>query len=193
VTSQEAQERLLEGNRRFREGKSKGYQSTPEKREDLLKGQDPFATIVCCSDSRVSPEIFFDQGLSDLFVISSAGGILDSSGIGSVEYAVKHLKTSLVVILGHESCGAVQAALQGADKEEGPLKNLLKQIEPIVIPAKNKKTKEAQTEEGVKLLCEKTYQDLLSQSPTVRQALLSKETDVKKAYFEIGSGEVFFL
>lgn len=120
-------ERLLEGNQRFVSGKAAHPNQSIDLREKLAKGQKPIAVVVTCSDSRVSPELVFDQGLGDLFVIRTAGNIVDSIGIGSIEYAVEHLGTSLVVVMGHESCGAVKAALHGG-KFDGGIQTIVDQI-----------------------------------------------------------------
>lgn len=110
-----AQKLLLDGNQRFLSDKYAMPQVGQDRRTELAKGQHPFAVIVSCSDSRVAPEILFNQGLGDLFVIRVAGNVLDSLELGSVEYAVEHLGTKLVVVLGHEKCGAVKATIDGGD------------------------------------------------------------------------------
>src|SRR5262249_41437132 len=100
---------------------------------DLLKEQEPFATIVGCSDSRVPPEIIFDQGLGDLFDVRVAGNVIDEGVLASVEYATLHLRTPLVLLVGHESCGAVTAALEAFDgraHEPPDIQKLLRMIEP---------------------------------------------------------------
>ncbi len=108
-------EALKEGNARFTSGKSMQKADYSADREQLAKGQRPFAVVLCCSDSRVAPEILFDQGLGDLFVIRNAGNVVDEDVLGSIEYAVEHLHSQLVVVLGHSSCGAVTATCQGGD------------------------------------------------------------------------------
>ena len=106
---------LKEGNARFVSGKSSRKENYSTDREQLADGQHPFAVVLCCSDSRVAPEILFDQGLGDLFVIRNAGNVVDEDVLGSIEYAVEHLHSKLVVVLGHSSCGAVTATCQGGD------------------------------------------------------------------------------
>jgi carbonic anhydrase len=113
VPALEALERLREGNRRFTSGvRSIDTLTTQTRLGDLVAGQEPFAVILGCSDSRVPVEIVFDQGLGDLFVIRVAGNIVAPSQIGSVEFAAQRFGTRLVVILGHTRCGAVQATLE---------------------------------------------------------------------------------
>lgn len=110
VTQQEALTRLRDGNYRF-VSKNQRLRSSADNRRlaELVDSQHPFAIILCCSDSRVPPEIIFDQGLGDLFVVRVAGNIADSTQIGSIEFAAERFGTSLIVVLGHSNCGAVQA------------------------------------------------------------------------------------
>ncbi|TWU45328.1 Carbonic anhydrase 2 [Novipirellula aureliae] len=112
VSAEVALAMLKEGNKRFLSGKSEHPHEDPDWRSKLKSGQKPFATILGCSDSRVTPELIFDEGLGDLFVIRVAGNIVDDDVLASIEYAVANLDTHLVVVLGHEKCGAVTAAMQ---------------------------------------------------------------------------------
>lgn len=133
LSAQQALERLLEGNARFAAGKSRHGHTNKSWRETVAKGQHPFATIIGCADSRVPPEILFDQGLGDLFVIRVAGQAVDQNLLGSFQYAGLHLHTPLCVVLGHERCGAVQAALaakMGLLDEPEQLEGLVKDIVP---------------------------------------------------------------
>jgi len=113
IDSQKALDLLKEGNARFVSGALTPKDDYAQLREQLSAGQQPFAVVLCCSDSRVAPEIIFDQKLGDLFVIRNAGNVVDKHVLGSVEYAVEHLETSLVVVMGHSSCGAVTATHKG--------------------------------------------------------------------------------
>jgi carbonic anhydrase len=113
ISAQDALERLREGNRRFVSGvRRSDMLASQARRSELAAGQEPFAVILGCSDSRVPAEIVFDQGLGDLFVIRVAGNIVASSQIGSVEFAVERFSTPLVVVLGHSRCGAVLATVE---------------------------------------------------------------------------------
>jgi carbonic anhydrase len=103
---------LLAGNQRYKEGHPVHPDETLDRLRELKKGQHPFAVIVSCSDSRVPPELIFDQGLGDLFVVRNAGNIIGDYELGSIEYAVEHLQTKLIVVLGHEECGAIKAYLE---------------------------------------------------------------------------------
>ncbi|NOZ95667.1 MAG: carbonic anhydrase [Acidobacteria bacterium] len=126
---------LTEGNERYCAGRATHPHQTLQRRESLAGGQSPFAVILTCSDSRVSPEILFDRGVGDLFVIRTAGNVVDDIGIGSIEYAVAHLGTSLVMVLGHTSCGAVTAAVQGGEAE-GHIGAIVEAIAPAVEAAR---------------------------------------------------------
>ena len=115
-TPEDALQLLIEGNKRFVANAVLNDDLSNAKRKLLKdKGQNPFAVIVTCSDSRVPPELLFDQGLGDLFVIRVAGNVIDSVGMGSIQYAAEHLETPLIVVLGHEKCGAVHATIAGGE------------------------------------------------------------------------------
>ena len=135
----DALQRLRDGNRRFVAGERGDANSISEaRRAELVGGQNPFAAIVACSDSRVPVELLFDQGLGDLFVIRVAGNIVAPSQIGSVEFAAAKLGTRLVVVLGHSNCGAIDAALQAitnADEAASPnLQSIVDSIRPALEP-----------------------------------------------------------
>ncbi len=129
--SQQALNHLKEGNARFVSGALTQKDDYATLREQLSAGQHPFAVVLCCSDSRVAPEIIFDQKLGDLFVIRNAGNIVDEEVLGSIEYAVEHLETPLVVVMGHAACGAVTATCQGGDLP-GHIHDLAKLIKPSI-------------------------------------------------------------
>ena len=131
VDSQQALDLLKAGNARFVSGTLTMKDDYAALREKLSTGQHPFAVVLCCSDSRVAPEIIFDQKLGDLFVIRNAGNIVDEEVLGSIEYAVEHLETPLVVVMGHASCGAVTATCQGDDLP-GHILDLVKRIRPSI-------------------------------------------------------------
>ena len=129
--SQQALEILKEGNARFVSGALTPKDDYAELREKLNAGQQPFAVVLCCSDSRIAPDIIFDQKLGDLFVIRNAGNVVDEDVLGSIEYAVEHLGTPLVVVLGHSSCGAVTATCQGGELP-GHIIDIAQRIRPSI-------------------------------------------------------------
>ena len=137
ISASEALERLREGNRRFvSDVRGSAALVTQTRRTELAEGQEPFAIILGCSDSRVPAEIVFDQGLGDLFVIRVAGNIVASSQIGSVEFAAERFGTPLVVVLGHSRCGAVLATLEELmrprEKQSRNLRSIVDRIRPSV-------------------------------------------------------------
>lgn len=138
LLAQDQLTKLMDGNKRFIEGKSLHQNQSVERRVEVAKGQNPFAVIVTCSDSRVPPEIIFDQGIGDLFVIRVAGNVVGDFEIASIDYAVEHLRCKLVVVMGHEYCGAVDAAAKGGE-HHGNIGKLISVIEPAVEEVKNEK------------------------------------------------------
>ena len=136
VPAGQALARLVEGNRRYAQHKEQHPDEAMARRKELETGQHPFAVILSCADSRVPPELIFDQGLGDLFVIRVAGNIVDDAVLGSIEYAIEHLNTKLVLVLGHEKCGAVSAAVDGTSAV-GHLNALLTAIQPSVDAIRN--------------------------------------------------------
>jgi carbonic anhydrase len=140
ISADDALARLKAGNERFRGEHLKHPDQGLVRVHELEAGQHPYAIIVSCSDSRVPPEIVFDEGLGDLFVVREAGHVADAATLGSVEYAVEHLHAHLVVVLGHEHCGAVAAASEVITKNakpEGHIVNLVDAIRPAVERAKS--------------------------------------------------------
>ena len=137
ISAREALERLREGNRRFVSGtRSSDRLTSQTRRSELAAGQEPFAIILGCSDSRVPAEIVFDQGLGDLFVIRVAGNIVAASQVGSVEFAAERFGTRLVVVLGHSQCGVVRATLeelqQPTDNQSRNLRSIVDRVRPSV-------------------------------------------------------------
>lgn len=140
VTPDEALARLLDGNKRFVAAKMFHPNESVEARNKLATGQAPFAAILGCADSRVPPEIVFDHGLGDLFVVRVAGNIVEDAGSGSFEYAVEHLGTPLIVVLAHERCGAVKATvetLEAGGEAPGHIAELVRKLKPAVDKSKD--------------------------------------------------------
>src|SRR6266704_902775 len=129
--------KLKEGNLRFATSEVSQSKPTAARRKETVQGQHPFAIIVGCADSRTPPELIFDQNLGDLFVIRTAGNLVDDHALGSIEYGVEHLGARLVVVLGHQRCGAVTAAL-ASDTAPGHIQSLVRDIQPAVKAAKGK-------------------------------------------------------
>ncbi len=131
---------LKDGNRAFVSGQQAHPAQDRTRRQEVARGQSPFAILVTCSDSRVSPELIFDRGLGDLFIIRNAGNTIDTVAMGSIEYAVEHLKAPLLVILGHERCGAVTAAIEVVKHNvdlPGSMGEMVEPILPAVLKVQN--------------------------------------------------------
>lgn len=138
LTPDEALERLMEGNARFRAGHTPPDAANPARRASLATGQAPFAAILGCADSRTPPELLFHAGLGELFVVRNAGQVADTAAIGSLEYAVAELGVPLVMVLGHESCGAAAAAVTVARSDPhlpGRIKEMVLPILPAAVSA----------------------------------------------------------
>jgi carbonic anhydrase len=129
--------KLKEGNTRFVANPLSKGKSNTAKREETAKAQHPFAIVVACADSRTAPEIVFDGDIGDLFVVRTAGNLVDDHALGSIEYAVAHLGARLIVVLGHQRCGAVVAAL-ASSTAPGHVGSLVRDIQPAVAAAKGK-------------------------------------------------------
>jgi len=194
--SMRALELLKEGNRRFVEGRTQGSMTNIAEVRRLLaqKGQVPFAVILGCSDSRVPPEVIFDVGAGQIFVVRTAGNVADATVIGSVEYAVEHLCTQLVVILGHNKCGAVAAAI--GDGDYGPnIGVIISEIKPAI---ENLRASDA-NEDSTAFLQEYEDKNILNTA-----AKLTKSTILQKhltdgtlkiicAKYDLETGEVYFF
>ncbi|MGA7933357.1 MAG: carbonic anhydrase [Kovacikia sp.] len=137
VSAEKALQLLMEGNQRYVSHKLAHPHGDQKRLLEVAKGQHPFAIILGCADSRVSPELLFDQGLGDLFVVRVAGNILNDAVLGSIEYAAEHLAVPLVMVLGHERCGAVSAAVDGG-KVPSHIDSLVNAIQPAVARVKGK-------------------------------------------------------
>ena len=137
VDADAALAKLKEGNARFSSSKVSQGKPTAAKRAETAQAQHPFAIVLGCADSRTAPEIVFDQNIGDLFVVRTAGNLVDEHALGSIEYAVDHLDARLIVVLGHTRCGAVTAAL-ASDTAPGHVQSLVRDIQPAVKAAKGK-------------------------------------------------------
>jgi carbonic anhydrase len=137
VPADEALSRLKAGNERFASSKVSAGKPVAARRAETAQSQHPFAIIIGCADSRTAPEIVFDQNIGDLFVVRTAGNLVDDYALGSIEYGVEHLGVRLIVVLGHERCGAVTAALAGPSAP-GHVNSLVRDIQPAVAASKGK-------------------------------------------------------
>lgn len=184
----EIEQRLKEGNARFMQDKLEGKLQDSARRKDLVDGQSPFAIILSCADSRVVPELAFDTGLGELFVVRVAGNVANTSSIASMEYAVAVLKTKVLVVMGHQSCGAVGAAIKGGDNGHN-LNHLLAHITPAIHACEPG----ADVNVVVKKNATLTAGDLLSRSEIIRKAVEDGDLTIMSTYYHLGSGEVEFI
>ena len=191
--SARALQRLIDGNQRFVDNEARHPDASAERRSQLGACQHPFATLLGCSDSRVPLELLFDQGFGDLFVIRVAGNVIGPNVVASIEYGVAHLGTPLVVVLGHQGCGAVTAALAAeADKDREPagIRKLLTKIEPAlerVDPAANDRL-QASIEANVRQSVEQ-----LEAVSELGQALSDRGARILGAIYELDTGHVRWL
>ena len=189
----EALNKLLTGNQRFVRGE-RAPQNFINRRQELLAGQQPFAIVLGCSDSRVPPELLFDQGLGDIFVVRTAGQVLEATSIASIEYAVDHLHVPLLVILGHDNCGGVTAAVNHEGRGEGNIGVLFSKIVPSMERARQMAIPEAEFIEAVTDLNLDTLADqLFAESTIVREAVTQGRCRVVGAKYFLASGQVKIL
>jgi carbonic anhydrase len=163
---------------------------TPERQHELAAGQSPEAVILSCSDSRVPPELVFDQGLGDLFVIRVAGNVPGNDEIGSIEYAADHLHTPVVVVLGHQKCGAVEAAVQGGEAH-GHLGPLLAMIQPAVAQAR--KEQGDLMDNAVRHNVENVVQQLRHSTPVLGPMVDKGTLKILGGVYSLDTGKVTWL
>jgi carbonic anhydrase len=195
VTAEDALNALIEGNKRFVSGNLSEKDLSKDVLVDLSQnGQHPFATIITCSDSRVAPELLFDQGLGDLFIIRDAGNVAGAIETASVEYAVEHLECPLVVVLGHEKCGAVKASMEGGEVTPN-LEEIVNKIKPSIdkVKAENKDAAEEEIAAEVEEENAKATVNELLKSPTIKELVDSGKVKIVAARYHIESGEVEIL
>lgn len=183
---------LEEGNARFVAGNTSRKDISAAKRESLSAGQKPFAVVLGCSDSRVPPEMVFDQGLGDIFVVRVAGNVVDPVVLGSVEYAVDHLHAPLVVVLGHQGCGAVAAAIEGGG-QPGDIGSFLSLIQPSVQQARSRGLTGDAEAEAVTELNVRSSMDAVNSSPIVSELVKGGKLAVKGAEYQLKSGVVVWF
>lgn len=197
VTADEALRKLMDGNKEYVEQKMTNQKmSCKTVRESLAKVQKPYAIILSCSDSRVPPEVIFDKGLGEIFVVRVAGNVPDPIVLGSIEYAAEHLGSPLVMVLGHERCGAVTAAVDAKGKPEGNIGAIVKVILPAVSQAKKEykgKDKsqlvEAAIDDNIKLV----EASLTKKSPVLKHLVKEGKVKIVAAKYDLDDGKVTLL
>ncbi|MHB8159410.1 MAG: carbonic anhydrase [Thermoleophilia bacterium] len=189
MTPAQAQQALNDGNGRFVREEYAHEDIGAARRQELATWQHPFAVVVTCSDSRVPPELIFDQGLGDVFVVRVAGNVIDADALGSVEYAVEHLRAPLVMVMGHEECGAVKAAIEGGPASAG-ITSILQKIAPSVDKSRagglfGPDLLEAAIKENVR-----SSVNALEASPVLEEKLQHGELKIVSGEYMLGTGVV---
>jgi carbonic anhydrase len=185
-------EKLIAGNKRFMAGHPVHPDETLQRIRDLKKGQHPFAIVMSCSDSRVPPELIFDQGLGDIFSVRTAGNVVGDYELGSIEYAVEHLDCKLIIILGHENCGAIQAFIENPTtlKNLDHIKNIIKYIaeedEEKNLPGADK----FKIDKAVKANILHGLHFIKNSEPILKPLVDKKEVTVVGAYYDLDNGQV---
>lgn len=195
ITGELALNMLMEGNERFVTGQLRHSHLASDWRSHLIDGQQPFATILSCSDSRVPPELVFDQGFGDLFIVRVAGNIIDSEILGSISYALIHLRTPLVVIMGHEKCGAVKAAIEirdGAKHEMRYIEGLIDRIIPAISEIDSELPSEIRWSASVEANV-RAASSQLTHTVKSMKSLRDLPILIKQAVYQLDSGVVRFL
>jgi carbonic anhydrase len=183
----ETLQELIAGNRRFITNSSKNTDFARQI-ESTRSAQHPHSVFLSCMDSRVPPEIIFDQGIGNIFVIRNAGNVEDKNVLASMEYAVKFAGARLIVVMGHSHCGAVSGAVKGV--KSGNLTQLLKQIEPCIpVGVRHDGIVEVTARNNIR----RTMHDIVARSSTIKQMLATKQINLVGAFYDIESGKVEFL
>ncbi|MEO1236606.1 MAG: carbonic anhydrase [Planctomycetota bacterium] len=188
-------DKLKEGNARFVAGELQHPNLSAERREELAKGQSPYAVIVSCSDSRVPPELVFDAGPGDLFVIRVAGNVVGDDAMASIEYAVAVLGSPLVVVMGHESCGAVDAAVKAQTEGAefgGQIHDLVETIRPSVIEAVERASGDDLLETAIHANADRVVEELKRSRPFVGTAAKDGKIEIIAARYDLDQGTVSF-
>jgi len=188
-SSEQAWQRLQAGNNRFVEEMLERQALGRTRRQELASGQKPFAVVLTCADSRLTPEFIFNQGLGDLFVVRVAGNIADPFVLGSVEYAVEHLHVPLIVLLGHEKCGAVEAALG----EEKPMGNLGKLVAEIDVGKDLPAGKEAALAAAIKNNVRHQTRLLTERSDVIKEHVATSKVRIVSGVYQLATGKVDWL
>ncbi|MEO6742331.1 MAG: carbonic anhydrase [Chthoniobacteraceae bacterium] len=184
-------QRLLDGNARFVSDQPRHQHQDSKRRAEVASGQKPFAVVIGCADSRTAPEILFDEGLGDLFVIRLAGNIVDDAALGSIEYAIAKLGTRLIVVLGHEKCGAVSAAVEavnGAAAPPGHIGAIVDVIKPAAASVHGKDGDEI--DNAVRANVHAVVERLKTASPLLSPLLKSGELSLIGARYDLDDGKV---
>jgi len=187
ISAQQIWDDLAAGNQRYVSGKTEA-KDFPAQRKTLTTSQRPQVAVLSCSDSRVPPELVFDKGLGELFVVRSAGEIDDPVAIGSLEYSVEHLGSSVILVMGHQSCGAVTAACAGGKAESVNLDAVLEPIDPSC--KKFDPNKPGSMDDAIRDHVHAVAQEIMAKSEVIRKAVGEGKLTIIEAYYSLETGEV---
>jgi len=187
LTADQALQKLVEGNNRYKRMALLRPNQTLARRSLVAKGQNPFAIILSCADSRVPPELVFDQGLGDIFVIRVAGNIPNDQMIGSIEYAVEHFDVPLLMVLGHQRCGAVEATVKGGEVP-GHIGSIVEAIKPAV--EKTKGMPGDPVENAIRANIELVVEQLKNSKPILSEFVHNGKLKVVGAKYDLDTGAV---
>jgi carbonic anhydrase len=193
VPADQGLQMLIDGNKRFVAGNLTSFSNLAEDRTQLANGQSPFAVVVCCSDSRVPPELVFDQTLGQLFVVRTAGQVIDEAARGSIVYGVDFLKAPLLLVLGHSGCGAVDAAIAAlaGTPIPGYAYRFAEGIGPAIQSVRNEPGD--QLDNAIRANIEMGVEQLRTAEPDLAAAVGSGQLTVAGGYYDLASGEVSLL
>jgi carbonic anhydrase len=192
ITAQQALQKLSEGNARFVQDRATHPHQSAERRAEVIAGQNPFAVILGCSDSRIPPEIIFDQGIGDIFVVRTAGQVVDDVALGSIEYAVEHLEVPLVVVLGHDRCGAITATIAGGEAA-GHIGSLAAALNPAVEKAKKMGGEDQLLNNSIDENVRMIVLQLRSSQPMLSKLVAEGKLKIVGARYRLDSGKVEIL
>ncbi len=195
VSADAALTQLKQGNGRFVQGKSKRPHQDRRRLAETAKGQAPFAVILTCSDSRVAPEILFDQGIGDLFVVRVAGNVANVSEIGTVDYGTEHLGAKLLIVMGHTNCGAVKAVAEGADVNQN-IQDLVEPIGPAVERASSKNNGQSGSAVVPAAIRENVWvsiENLYKRSENIRTLTQGGKLKTVGAVYDLATGKVTWM
>lgn len=187
MNAEQALKKMMDGNERYVAGELES-KDVKGRRKASQQGQQPFATVVACSDSRVEPVYIFNTNIEEIFGIQTAGNVVDDIAIGSIEYAVAHLKTPVLMILGHSKCGAVTAAYDG--HREGRITRIMEKIEPAIRDVERTDDKDADVVKCAAANVKAVIKEILDKSEIVRDAVDKGDTKIVGAMYHLEDGRV---
>lgn len=188
MSPEKALSKLIEGNKRYTNDKLLHPNRDQERREALVAKQKPFAVIMGCSDSRVSPEVVFDQGIGDLFIVRTAGNVVAPVEIETIRFGSAQLGASVILVLGHENCGAVNAVMTGTDATIPVIANKIRPAIQHYVGESSKEALAKATKDNVRAIVSE-----LKKNPNIAELIAKKRVEVVGGYYHLGSGEVELL